>query len=224
MLRIMIAEADLRQQALMEAALTKAGYGIAAVCSGAQVLKLLEEKHVDMLIMGLLLPDVDGLALLRSIREQDRTIPILVTSSRQTMADKRQVYTLGADDFLPKPYDMEELLLKTGALLRRARIAADPKLEIGQTVLYQDSLTVMCAGMAQELPKKEFMILYKLLSYNNRIFTRRQLMAELWDRDTESDEHTVDVHINRLRDKFRDSPDFQIITMRGLGYKAVYSR
>lgn len=221
MLRIMVVEADGAQSVQLEAALAKAGYGPAVVHTGEKALELLEYKRADLVVMSLLLPDMDGLELLRSIREQDRQIPVLVTSVRQTMADKRQIYALGADDYLPKPFEAEEVILKVGALLRRARISAEPRLEIGGTVLNSDSLTVSCDGRSQELPKKEFMMLHRLLSHNNRIFSRRQLMAELWDPDTESDEHTVDVHINRLRNRFRDSRDFRIVTVRGMGYKAV---
>lgn len=221
MLKIMVVEADGTQAAQLETALTKAGYDPAVVHTGEKALELLEYKRADLVVMSLLLPDMDGLELLRSIREQDRQIPVLVTSVRQTMADKRQIYTLGADDYLSKPFETEEVILKVGALLRRARISAEPRLVIGGTVLNSDSLTVSCNGFSQELPKKEFMMLHRLLSHNNRIFSRRQLMAELWDPDTESDEHTVDVHINRLRNRFRESGDFKIVTVRGMGYKAV---
>ena len=122
---------------------------------------------------------------------------------------------------MTKPVDEEEMILRIAALLRRSRIVNEHQMTVGGTVLHYDELSVCAEGKTQELPKKEFLLLYKLLSYPGKIFTRRQLMDEIWDMESESDERTVDVHVNRLRDRFRGNPDFEIVTVRGLGYKAV---
>jgi DNA-binding response OmpR family regulator len=146
-----------------------------------------------------------------------------MVTARETPADVKRGFIIGTDDYMTKPVDEEEMLLRIAALLRRSRIVSEKKLTVGNTVLDYNSYSVTAEGKHYELPQKEFLLLFKLLSYQNKIFTRRQLMDEIWDMDSASDERTVDVHINRLRDKFRVSPDFQIITMRGLGYKAVYT-
>ena len=140
---------------------------------------------------------------------------------REKPADKRRGFIIGTDDYMVKPVDEEEMILRIAALLRRSRIVNEHRLTVGSTVLDYDSLSVTTQEGTVELPKKEFLLLFKLLSYQNKIFTRRQLMDEIWDMDSESDERTVDVHINRLRDRFRSDPDFEIVTVRGLGYKAV---
>ena len=150
-----------------------------------------------------------------------------MVSAKQTPSDKRRGFIIGTDDYMTKPVDEEEMILRVGALLRRSRIVTERKLAVGKTVLYYDSLTVRTDGLApsapggMELPQKEFLLLFKLLSYPNKIFTRRQLMDEIWDMDSESDERTVDVHISRVRERFRNNEDFEIVTVRGLGYKAL---
>ena len=174
-----------------------------------------------MTILDIMMPKLDGYELLKQIRESGMDMPVLMVTAKQTLSDKKKGFLLGADDYMVKPFEEEEMLLRVAALLRRAKILTERKLTVGNTELIYDSLTVVSGGTAQVLPKKEFLLLYKLLSFNNKPFTRRQLMDEIWDLDTESDEHTVNVHINKLRDRFRDNHDFEIITVRGLGYKAV---
>lgn len=163
---------------------------------------------------------MDSCVLTRELRENGWTLPILMMTAKVTLEDKKQGFRLGVDDYMTKPVDEEELL-RVAALLRRSCIAAERKLTVEKNQLLYDSFTVLQDGRAMELPQKEFLLLYKLLSYNNKIFTRRQLLDELWDMDTESSEHTVNVHIGRLRERFRDNRDFTIVTVRGLGYKAV---
>ena len=143
-------------------------------------------------------------------------------SAKQSPVDKRKGFIIGTDDYMTKPFDEEEMVLRVGALLRRSKIANERKLTVGSTTLYYDSLSVSTQDETQELPQKEFLLLFKLLSYPNKIFTRRQLMDEIWDMESESDERTVDVHVSRLREKYRSNPDFEIVTVRGLGYKAVH--
>ena len=170
------------------------------------------------------MPKMDGFEFTSTLRQSGCNIPILMVSAKQSPVDKRKGFIIGTDDYMTKPVDEEEMVLRVGALLRRSRIANERKLTLGNTTLYYDSLSVVSGNDTQELPQKEFMLLFKLLSYPNKIFTRRQLMDEIWDMESESDERTVDVHVSRLREKFRGSEDFEIVTVRGLGYKAVYSK
>lgn len=220
MFRILVVEDDNGIRMLMEDALADAGYEPVLACNGLEALEVLEAKHIDLIILDIMMPKMDGYELLRQIRESGMDMPVLMVTAKQTLSDKKKGFLLGADDYMVKPFE-EEMLLRVAALLRRAKILTERKLTVGSTELIYDSLTVISNGTAQTLPKKEFLLLYKLLSFNNKTFTRRQLMDEIWDLDTESDEHTVNVHINKLRDRFRDNHDFEIVTVRGLGYKAV---
>lgn len=221
MFRILVVEDDKGIRMLMEDALADAGYEPLLACNGLEALEVLETKHVDLIILDIMMPKMDGYELLGQIRESGMDLPVLMVTAKQTLSDKKRGFLLGADDYLVKPFEEEEMLLRVAALLRRAKILTERKLTVGSTELIYDSLMVITNGTAQVLPKKEFLLLYKLLSYHNKTFTRRQLMDEIWDLGTESDEHTVNVHINKLRDRFRDNHDFEIITVRGLGYKAV---
>lgn len=220
MFRILVVEDDNGIRMLMEDALADAGYEPVLACNGLEALEVLEAKHIDLIILDIMMPKLDGYELLRQIRESGMDMPVLMVTAKQTLSDKKKGFLLGADDYMVKPFE-EEMLLRVAALLRRAKILTERKLTVGSTELIYDSLTVISNGTAQTLSKKEFLLLYKLLSFNNKTFTRRQLMDEIWDLDTESDEHTVNVHINKLRDRFRDNHDFEIVTVRGLGYKAV---
>jgi DNA-binding response OmpR family regulator len=147
-----------------------------------------------------------------------------MVTARETRNDKKRGFIVGADDYMVKPVDEEEMILRIAALLRRSKIAGERMLTVGSTTLLYDSFSVKTAEGMQELPQKEFLLLFKLLSYPNKIYTRRQLMDEIWDMDSESDERTVDVHISRVRERFRNCPDFEIVTVRGLGYKAVLGK
>lgn len=221
MFRIMVAEDDPGTRTLMCDVLNDAGYEAIPAKNGNEALNLTAHRHIDLAVLDVMMPGIDGCELTRSLRDAGMDMPVLMVTARVTLDDKKAGFESGADDYMTKPVDEEEFLLHVGALLRRARISAEHKLEIGSTTLYYDSLTVTTGKDSVELPKKEFLLLYKLLSSSGQIFTRRQLMDEIWDLDSESDEHTVNVHINRLRDRFADNPDFDIVTIRGLGYKAV---
>ena len=221
MFRILVVEDDNGIRMLMEDALADAGYEPVLACNGLEALEVLEAKHIDLIILDIMMPKMDGYELLRQIRESGMDMPVLMVTAKQTLSDKKKGFLLGADDYMVKPFEEEEMLLRVAALLRRAKILTERKLTVGSTELIYDSLTVISNGTAQTLPKKEFLLLYKLLAFNNKTFTRRQLMDEIWDLDTESDEHTVNVHIKKLRDRFRDNHDFEIVTVRGLGYKAA---
>ena len=221
MFHILVVEDNDNTRKLMEAVLSQNGYEPILARDGVEALEVLDRKHVDLIVLDIMMPRMDGYEFTETLRASGCELPILMVTAKEKPADKHKGFLIGTDDYMVKPVDEEEMLLRIAALLRRSRIVNEHRLEIGGTTLDYDSLTVTCAQGVLELPKKEFMLLFKLLSYPNKIFTRRQLMDEIWDMDSESDERTVDVHINRLRDHFRGNDDFEIITVRGLGYKAV---
>lgn len=221
MLTILVAEDDANTNRLMCAVLTRAGYTAVPAADGAEALAIMDEKHIDLLIADVMMPRMDGYELTAALREAGYTLPILMVTAKEAVEDRRRGFRAGTDDYMVKPVDEEEMLLRVAALLRRAKIANDRQIRVGDTVLSYDAFTVTTGDKTQTLPQKEFLLLFTLLSYPGKIFTRRALMDEIWDMTSETDERTVDVHINRLRDRFRDDPDFEIVTIRGLGYKAV---
>jgi len=220
--RILVAEDDTHTRKLMEAVLRENGYETLAARDGLEAQEILENKHVDLVVLDVMMPGLDGLQLTRQLRDSGNQLPILMVTARQTREDKRQGFLTGTDDYMVKPVDEEEMLLRIAALLRRSRIAAERSITVGDTVMDYDTMTMTFAGRTQVMPQKEFQLLFKLLSYPKKIFTRRQLMDEIWDMDSESDERTVDVHINRLRERLRGNRDIEIVTVRGLGYKAIH--
>lgn len=222
MFNIMIVEDDVNQRKLMATVLEQYGYNVTLAGNGIEALDQLDKKHIDLMILDIMMPKMDGFELTETLRQSGCSMPILMVSAKQSPVDKRKGFIIGTDDYMTKPVDEEEMVLRVGALLRRSKIVNERKLTIGSTTLYYDSFSVVSADDTQELPQKEFLLLFKLLSYPNKIFTRRQLMDEIWDMDSESDERTVDVHVSRLRDRYRNSSDFEIVTVRGLGYKAVH--
>lgn len=221
MFHIMVVEDDVHTRRLMEAVLEQNGYSPIPAGDGEEALELLDRKHVDLILLDVMMPRMDGYTFLKTLREGGCELPVLMVTAKETPADKKRGFLTGTDDYMVKPVDEEEMLLRVAALLRRARIANEHRLTVGGTVLDFDAMTVRRGGASETLPPKEFLLLFKLLSYQNKIFTRRQLMDELWDMESETDERTVDVHINRLRERFKENHDFEIITVRGLGYKAV---
>lgn len=221
MFRIMIVEDDTNTRKLMQAVLAQSGYEPVPACDGLEALSILDRRHIDLIVLDVMMPRMDGLALARELRAAKSTIPILMVTAKELPADKKQGFLAGTDDYMVKPVDEEEMLLRIAALLRRSRIADEHRLSIGATTLDYDAQTLSDARGRQVLPPKEFMLLFTLLSYQDKIFTRRQLMDELWDMESNTDERTVDVHVNRLREKLRDNPDIELVTVRGLGYKAV---
>ena len=224
MFNIMVVEDDFHTRRLMCAVLERYGYHPIPATDGQDALDQLEKKHVDLIILDIMMPRMDGYEMTRVLRDGGSNLPILMVTAKEAPADKRRGFIIGTDDYMTKPVDEEEMVLRVGALLRRSRIVSEKKLTVGSTTLYYDSLSVVCGNEEYEHPQKEFLLLFKLLSYPGKIFTRRQLMDEIWDMESESDERTVDVHISRLRDKYRNCPDFEIVTVRGLGYKAVYKK
>lgn len=224
MFNIMVVEDNKNTRKLMEVVLLENGYNPILAKDGVEALEILDRDHIDLIILDIMMPNMDGYQLTEGLREAGYNLPILMITAKETQADKNKGFIIGADDYMVKPADDEEMILRIGALLKRSQIAAEKKLIVGNTELYYDELTVKAHGNSETLPQKEFMLLFMLLSYQNKIFTRRQLMDEIWGLDSHTDERTVDVHINRLRDRFEGNEDFEIITIRGLGYKAVKLR
>ena len=219
MLKILIAEDDRDLRQLFSHVLIKNGYAVKGVCDGQEALDALDGDYYDLIISDIMMPRVDGYSLVRQLRESGSNIPVLMITARDAFDDMRQGFLSGTDDYMVKPIDGEELLLRISALLRRARIAHERSITVGETTLYYDSYAVRDPEGEHILPQKEFLLLFKLLSYPGKTFTRRHLMDELWGMDSDTDERTVDVHINRLRERFRSCTDFEIVTIRGLGYK-----
>ncbi len=221
MLNILVVDDDKNTRHLMKALLEHAGYSALLAENSDAALELMDHEHIDLIIMDIMMPGMDGFELTDLLRSNDCQIPILMVSAKQLPADKKHGFRVGTDDYMTKPVDEEELLLRVNALLRRARIVNEHRLTIGEVTLDYDTLTVTRGDDVQVLPQKEFYLIYKLLSYPNKIFTRIQLMDEIWGMDSESSDQTITVHINRLRRRFENYPEFQIVSVRGLGYKAV---
>ncbi len=221
MFQILVVEDDKNVRRLMATVLTRYGYEPITACDGAEALEIMDSKHVDLIILDVMMPRMDGYEFTHTLRSAGCNIPILMVTARETQDDKKRGFIIGADDYMVKPVDEEEMILRIAALLRRSQIAGERKLTVGKTTLLYDSFAVKTPDGMMELPQKEFLLLFKLLSYPNKIYTRRQLMDEIWDMDSESDERTVDVHVSRVRERFRGNTDFEIVTVRGLGYKAV---
>ena len=221
MLKILIAEDDRELRRLFAHVLLKNGYTVKEVGNGKEALDAIDAEYFDLVISDIMMPVMDGYEFVRLLREAGNTTPVLMITAKDAFDDMRKGFVFGTDDYMVKPINVNEMVLRVQALLRRAQMINDRKQTIGGTVLECDTFTVSCDGESMVLPQKEFMLLYKMASFPGRIFTRQQLMDDVWGYDTDSDTHTVDVHIGRLRDRFKDNKDFKIVTMRGVGYKVV---
>ena len=221
MFRILIAEDDRELRQLFSHILTKNGYLVKGVSNGKEALDALDKDYFDLIISDIMMPIMDGYELVRLLRSTGNTTPVMMITAKDAFDDMRQGFVSGTDDYMIKPININEMVLRVGALLRRAQMINDRKLIIGKTILELDSLSVYTETENFILPQKEFMLLYKMGSFPGKIFTRHQLMDEIWGYDNESDTHTVDVHIARLRDRFKYNTDFKIVTMRGVGYKVI---
>lgn len=219
MFKILIAEDDSELRQLFSHVLLKNGYAVTGVDNGQKALAAMDTSYYDLIISDIMMPVIDGYELVKTIRAAGNNTPVLMITARDAFDDMREGFISGTDDYMVKPINVNELLLRVGALLRRAQIINERRLVVGDTVMECDSLTVTANGQSMVLPQKEFMLLYKMASYPGRIFTRQQLMDDIWGYESETNTHTVDVHIGRLRDRFKDNHDFRIVTMRGLGYK-----
>ncbi|MBO7304601.1 MAG: response regulator transcription factor [Clostridia bacterium] len=221
MFRILIVDDDKNIRYVMKEILESNGYVAITAADGAEALDILEREHIDLAVVDIMMPKVNGYELTREIRSFSPDFPILMVSAKQLPEDRKRGFLAGIDDYMSKPIDADEFLLHVKALLRRFKIVNERKIKVGEVVLDYDSYTVTGHGEVQELPQKEFQLLYKLLSYPGKIFTRIQLMDEIWGVECETNPETVTVHIGRLRKRFEGWEEFEIENIRGLGYKAV---
>ena len=221
MFHILVADDDKHTRILMKAILEGDGYTVYLAEDGEQALEILDKEHIDLAVLDIMMPKIDGYEFTRILREGNSTLPVLMVSARNLPSDKHMGFLAGTDDYITKPFDEQELLLRIKALLRRSKIVSEQQIIIGEVVVDYNSMTVSRKGEVQELPQKEFMLLYKLLSYPNQIFTRIQLMDEIWGSNSETGWETVTVHIGKLRKRFENWDEFHIESVRGLGYKAV---
>ena len=221
MLKILIAEDDTELRQLFSHILTKNGYLVKGVSNGKEALEALDKDYYDLIISDIMMPIMDGYELVRLLRSSGNNTPVMMITAKDAFDDMQKGFVSGTDDYMVKPININEMVLRVGALLRRAQMINDRRLIFGKTILELDSLSVYTETENFILPQKEFMLLYKMASFPGKIFTRHQLMDEIWGYDNESDTHTVDVHIARLRDRFKNNTDFKIVTMRGVGYKVV---
>ena len=221
MFHILVVDDDKNTRRYMRAVLEAADYTVTTAENGAEALKVMESEYTDLVVLDIMMPEMDGYQFTEALRGVQNNLPILMVSAKQLSADRKKGFRAGIDDYMTKPVDMEELVLRIQALLRRSRIVSEHRITVGDVVLDYDSMTVTGHGETQELPQKEFQLLYKLLASPGKIFTRIQLMDEIWGMDSESGWETVTVHIGRLRKRFEGWPEFEIVSVRGLGYKAV---
>ncbi|HNZ40313.1 MAG TPA: response regulator transcription factor [Clostridia bacterium] len=220
MFNILIVEDDKNLRKLIGTVLKQNGFNVLCANDGEQALEILDSTKADLIICDIMMPNMDGYELTESLRWSNYNMPILMITAKETLEDKRKGFLSGADDYMVKPINTDEMLLRVNALLRRSKIATEHRIEVGEVVIDYDTLSVQSATERIILPKKEFLLLFKLMSYPKKIFTRQQLMDDIWGLDSETDERTVDVHIKRLREKLVNIEEFEIVTVRGLGYKA----
>lgn len=221
MVRILVVDDDKNTRRYIEAVLAAENYTVLTATNGEEALDVMDREHIDLVVLDIMMPKMDGYEFTKTLRESSNNLPILMVSAKQLPKDKHKGFLMGTDDYMTKPFDAEEMLLRIKALLRRAQIASEQKIVIGDVTLDYNSFTVAKGNEVQELPQKEFLLLYKLLSYPGKIFTRIQLMDEIWGNESESGWETVTVHIGRLRKRFEGWEEFEIESVRGLGYKAV---
>ena len=221
MFNILVVEDDKNLRKLITTYLQRNKYNTYEATNGEEALNVLDQSYIDLIVSDIMMPKMDGYELIKSLREAKYDVPILIITAKSEIEDKKEGFLLGADDYMVKPIDIEEMLLRIQVLLRRSKSASEKKIQIGDLLLNYNQLSVIKKDKVYNLAQKEFYLLYKLLSYPDRIFTRIQLMDEIWGMESMADERTVDVHIKRIRERYRDSKDFEIITVRGLGYKAV---
>lgn len=221
MFKILLAEDNKYTSRFMQIILEDDGYKVFCAGNGIEALEVIDKEHIDLIILDIMMPEMDGFEFTEQLRKSGNTTPILMVTAKESPQDKCKGFIVGTDDYMVKPVNEEEMLLRIKALLRRSQIVNERRLVVGNVVLEYDSLSVIINNEIHTLPKKEFYLLYKLLSYPNRIFTRIQLMDEIWGMDSTTIDTTINVHINRLRNRFENVDDFKIVSIRGVGYKAV---
>ena len=221
MFHILVIDEDKNTRLYFEAVLKNNGYTVSVAKNGEEALDVMDKEHIDLVVLDIMMPKMDGYEFTKTLRECGNNLPILMVSAKQLPVDKNKGFAVGTDDYMTKPVNQDEFLYRIKALFRRAKIANERKIVVGGVILDYDSLTVTKGDEVQELPQKEFMLLYKLLSYPGKIFTRIQLMDEIWGAESETGWETVTVHVGRLRKRFEGWSEFEIESVRGLGYKAV---
>lgn len=221
MFKIMVVEDDAELRNLFKKVLEKNGYEVIIAVDGKDALDKKETEYNDLIVTDVMMPNMNGFDFIKALRESFCETPVLMITAKDSFDDMRKGFSVGADDYLKKPVDLNEMLLRISALLRRAKMISERKQTVGGYELLSESFTVKTKEGETVLPQKEFMILYKLASYPNKIFTKQQIMDEIWGYETETDAHSVEVHVGRLRERFRNNRDFDIVTIRGVGYKLV---
>lgn len=221
MFHILVVDDDKNTRKYLQAVLEAENYTVTTAGNGEEALEVMAREYIDLVLLDIMMPKMDGYAFTRILREGNSDLPVLMVTAKQLPADKHKGFLVGTDDYITKPIDETEMLLRIRALLRRAKIVSERRIVIGDVTLDYDSQTVSRGEDVQELPQKEFLLLYKLLSYPGKIFTRIQLMDEIWGTESDSGWETVTVHIGRLRKRFEGWSEFEIESVRGLGYKAV---
>lgn len=221
MFNILVVEDDKNLKKLMTTCLKKNNYETFEANNGEEALSVLEKNYIDLVITDIMMPKMDGYELIKTLRQSKYNIPILLVTAKDKYQDKEEGFLLGADDYMVKPIDIKEMLLRVRVLLKRANLANESKLRIGKLILDYNELSAVRNGKTYVLAQKEFYLLYKLLSTPDKVFSRQDLMEEIWGMKNESDFRTVDVHIKRIREKMREVPEFEIVTVRNVGYKAI---
>ena len=221
MFQILVVDDNKNTRQLMRAVLEEENYKVFTAEDGQDALDLMENQHIDLVLLDIMMPNMDGYEFTKILREMKNDLPILMVSAKQLPIDRKQGFVAGTDDYMIKPVDEEEMLLRIKALLRRAKIATEREINIGEVTLDYDKLMVSRLDEVHTLPQKEFQLLYMLLSYPGKIYTRIQLMDEIWGVDSDTGWETVTVHVARLRKRFGEWPEFDIESVRGLGYRAV---
>ena len=221
MFKILVVEDDNELNLLFCRTLERNGYETLAASDASEALEIIDTESVDLIISDVMMPGMDGFEFVRQLREAQMTLPIMMITAKSDIKDKQSGFLSGADDYMVKPVELQEMLLRVQALLRRAKSVSERRLSFGGTRLLYDVWTVEDGQGSQILPQKEFQLLYKLLSYPGQIFTRQQILDDIWGPEGYVDSHTLDVHISRLRERFKKNEDFEIVTIRGLGYRAV---
>lgn len=221
MFNILVVEDDKNLRKLITTYLQRNKYNTYEATNGEEALNVLDQSYIDLIVSDIMMPKMDGYELIKSLREAKYDVPILIITAKSEIEDKKEGFLLGADDYIVKPIDIEEMLLRVQVLLRRSKSASEKKIQIGDLLLNYNQLSVIKKDKVYNLAQKEFYLLYKLLSTPNTIFTRQELIEEVWGLESDSDYRTVDVHIKRIREKMKDVDEFEIVTIRGIGYKAI---
>lgn len=221
MFHILVADDDRHIRILLKAVLENANYTVSLAENGRQALEIMDREHIDLVVLDVMMPEMDGYEFTKTLRQSAENLPIIMVSAKQLPTDKNLGFMAGTDDYITKPFDHDELLFRIKALLRRAGIESEQKLTVGKVVLDYKAMTVSREDVVISLPQKEFLLLYKLLANAGQIFTRIQLMDEIWGAESDTGWETVTVHIGRLRKRFENFPEFEIESVRGLGYRAV---